>query len=83
MENYKEADWSAMSQFENDLDNLEAAYAEQFGEEKPSRYVDGKFCNYFKYPRPVGSTGIGASGARSNCSYLSLCDVFPLKILTS
>ena len=80
MENYKEADWSAMSQFENDLDNLEAAYAEQFGEEKPSRYVDGKFCNYFKYHRPVGSTGIGA---RSNCSYPCLCDVLPLKILTS
>ena len=80
MENYKEADWSAMSQFENDLDNLEAAYAEQFGEEKPSRYVDGKFCNYVKYPGPEGIIGIDAG---SSGSYVSLYDVFPLKILTS
>ena len=32
-----------MSQFENDLDSLEAAYAEQFGEEAPSRQNAGKF----------------------------------------
>ena len=43
MENYKETDWSAMSQFENDLDSLEAAYAEQFGEEAPSRQNEGNF----------------------------------------
>ena len=55
MENYKETGWSAMSQFENDLDNLEAAYAKQFGEEKPSTFVDGKMCNYFKCVLPEGN----------------------------
>ncbi len=42
MENYQETGWSAMSQFESDLDALEAVYAEQFGEEKPSAQNEGK-----------------------------------------
>ncbi len=32
MKEYKEAEWSAAAQFDNDLDALDAAYAERFGE---------------------------------------------------
>ena len=33
LESYTEADWSAMSGLEEDLERLDANYAEQFGEE--------------------------------------------------
>ncbi len=41
MKEYKEAEWSAAAQFDNELDALDAAYAERFGEET-NHFDDGR-----------------------------------------